>query len=116
MTTDDNQVPGRARHLRMMGLTGALLLAGLAALLWLGADVTGTKECMANAYGLGVEGGGTSMTEAGCQVTVPTTTSGLVSGVLPTLSESLAGAALIAALACALPPAACLWLATRRPR
>jgi hypothetical protein len=58
----DRRVPGRARHLRMMGLTGALLLAGLAALLWLGTDVTGTKECMDSAYGLGVEGRSTSMT------------------------------------------------------
>jgi hypothetical protein len=105
----------RARQLRMMGVTGALLCAGLAALLWLGADVLGTKECMETGYGLGVEGGGSLMTEEGCELTVPTTM-GMVSGVLPTIREPVATAALITALAGALPPGICLWLATRRPR
>ena len=115
MTAGDTPAPGRARFLRLTGLVGALVCAGLAALMWLSADVMGTRECMDNAYGLGVEGGGISMTEQGCEVTVPTT-SGLVSGVLPTLSEPIARAALIAGLAGAVPPGVCLWLATRRTR
>jgi hypothetical protein len=110
MVESDN----RAHNLRVLGLTGALLCAGLSALLWLGADVLGTKECMETGYGLGVEGGGSLMTEQGCELTVPTTM-GMVSGVLPTISEPVATAALIAGLAGALPPGICLWLATRRP-
>ncbi|OAH12224.1 hypothetical protein [Streptomyces jeddahensis] len=111
MARGDNQ----AQKLRIIGLTGALLCAVLSALLWLGADVLGTKECMENGYGLGVEGGGSLMTEQGCELTVPTTM-GVVSGVLPTISEPVATAALIAGLGGALPPGICLWLATRRPR
>ena len=115
MAIADYQATDRARLLRTMGLAGALLCAGLAILLWLGADVLGTKQCMETGYGLGVEGGGSLMTEAGCELTVPTTM-GVVSGVLPTLSEPVARAALIAGLAGAVPPSVCLWLATRRSR
>ncbi|WP_274559590.1 hypothetical protein [Streptomyces spiramyceticus] len=105
----------RARRLLFIGLAGALLCAGLASLLWLGADVLGTKECMEAGYGLGVEGGGSLMTEEGCKLTVPTTM-GTVSGVLPTINESVATAALLAGLAGAIPPSICLWLATKHPR
>lgn len=105
----------RTRRLQIIGLAGAFLCAGLAGLLWLGADVLGTKECMETGYGLGVEGGGSLMTEEGCELTVPTTM-GTVSGVLPTLNEPVATAALLAGLAGAIPPSICLWLATRRSR
>ncbi|MBC2902447.1 hypothetical protein [Streptomyces cupreus] len=70
---------------------------------------------MKDGHGLLVEGGGTSMTEWGCDVSLPTT-AGQVTGLLPTLSEPVAGAALTAGLAGAVPPSICLWLATRRPR
>lgn len=116
MTTPDHHDPGRARHLRVLGLTSTFVLAALAALLWLGAYAVGTKRCMDNGYGLGVPGGGISMTEEGCVITIPTTTSGVVSGAPPTLNEPIAAAALIAGLAGAVPPSICLWLATRRPR
>ncbi|MFI2371654.1 hypothetical protein [Streptomyces sp. NPDC018833] len=116
MSAQDPQIPDRNRFLRRMGLTGAFVLAGLAALLWLGADVVGTKECLDNGYGIVVEGGGMAMTKEGdCRITVPTTL-GVLSGVLPTLSEPIARAALLAGLAGAVPPSICLWLATRRPR
>jgi len=113
MAKGGNHAPDGARRLRMMGLAGALLCAGLATLLWLGADVLGTKQCMESGYGLLVESGGSLMTKEGCELTVPTTM-GVVSGVLPTLSEPVARAALIAGLAGAVPPSICLWLATRR--
>lgn len=113
MAIGDSHALDRGRLLRVMGLAGALLCMGLAGLLWLGADVLGTRQCMESGYGLGVEGGGSGMTEEGCEVTVPTTM-GVVRGVLPTLSEPVARAALIAGLAGAVPPSICLWLATRR--
>lgn len=56
------------------------------------------------------------MTEEGCVITVPTTTSGVVSGAPPTLDEPIAMVALLAGLAGAVPPGVCLWLATRNPR
>ncbi|MEV3991080.1 hypothetical protein AB0J57_19430 [Streptomyces sp. NPDC049837] len=56
-----------------------------------------------------------SMTEEGCEVTVRAA-EGARSAVLPTLSEPLATAALVTAVASALPPTICLWLVTRRPR
>lgn len=115
MTTHDHQVPDRSRVLRRAGLTGAFLLAALAALLWLGANAAGAKRCLDNDHGLAVEGGGISMTERGCEVIVPTTM-GTVTGVVPTLYEPIATPALIAGLAGAVPPSICLWLATRRPR
>ncbi|MFF3286206.1 hypothetical protein [Streptomyces sp. NPDC003023] len=105
----------RSRLLRSVGLAGALMLAVLAALLWFGADAIGSRQCMEDGHGLLVEGGGTSMTEQGCEVTVPTA-SGSLTASLPTLSEPVAGAALLAGLAGAVPPGICLWLATRRPR
>jgi hypothetical protein len=71
---------------------------------------------MDDGYGLGVPGGGISMTEEGCVITVPTTTSGVVSGAPPTLNEPIAMVALLAGLAGAVPPGVCLWLATRNPR
>lgn len=114
MAIGDNRAPDRARRLRVMGLIGTLLCAGLAGLLWLGADVLGTKECLDNGYGLPADSMG--MTKEGdCQITV-STTYGAVTGVLPTISEPIAGVALIAGLAGAVPPSICLWLATRRPR
>lgn len=105
----------RIRLLRRAGLASALVLAVLSALLWFGANAIGAKRCMDDGHGMLVEGGGTSMTERGCEVTVPTT-AGRVTGLLPTISEPVAGAALIAGLAGAVPPNICLWLATRRPR
>lgn len=104
-----------SRRLRRAGLAGALLLAVLAAVLWFGANAIGAKQCLEDGHGLLVEGGGVSMTERGCEVAVPTT-AGRATGLLPTLSEPVAGAALIAGLAGAVPPSVCLWLATRRPR
>lgn len=56
------------------------------------------------------------MTERGCEVTVPTTTMGSVTGALPTLNEPLAATALIVGIGSAVPPAVCLWPATHRPR
>ncbi|MDQ1009802.1 hypothetical protein QFZ82_004287 [Streptomyces sp. V4I23] len=54
-----------------------------------------------------------SMTEEGCEVTVRTA-DGERSAVSPTLSEGPAGAAVITALAAAVPPYVCLWPATQR--
>ncbi|NWF31231.1 hypothetical protein HW130_34245 [Streptomyces sp. PKU-EA00015] len=110
MTTDAPQVRDRTRRLRTIGLTGALLLAGMAALLWLGADAVASRECFDTGYGLGDS---ISMTAEGCEVTVRTA-EGERSAVLPTVSEGLAGAAVITALTAAVPPYVCLWLATRR--
>ncbi|MEV8312250.1 hypothetical protein AB0P36_34390 [Streptomyces flavidovirens] len=115
MNAHDHPGADRSRLLRRAGLAGALLLAVVATLLWLGANAIGAKQCIEDGHGLLVEGGGTSMTERGCEVTVPTT-AGRLTGLLPTLSEPVAGAALIAGLAGAVPPSICLWLATRRPR
>ncbi|MGP3979861.1 hypothetical protein [Streptomyces sp. KR80] len=112
MTAHDLQVVGRNRVLRRAGLTGALLLAAVAALLWLGADVVATKECFDSGYGLGES---ISMTEEGCEVTARGP-DGERSSVLPTLSEPIGTVALIAGLAGAVPPSICLWLATRQPR
>jgi hypothetical protein len=113
MNAHEHPGEDRSRLLRRAGLAGALLLAALAAVLWFGANAIGAKQCMDDGHGLLVESGVTSITERGCEVTVPTTT-GRVTGLLPTLSEPVAGAALIAGLAGAVPPGICLWLATRR--
>ncbi|MFF8842048.1 hypothetical protein ACF08N_04825 [Streptomyces sp. NPDC015127] len=112
MTAHDHQAPGRNRSLRTTGLTGMLLFAALAAVLWLVADASGTKKCFDSGYGLGDS---ITMTEEGCEVTVRTA-DGVRSSVLPTLDEPIATAALIAGLAGAVPPGICLWLATRRTR
>lgn len=115
MNAHDHPGADRGRLLRRAGLAGTLLLAVAATLLWFGANAIGAKQCIEDGHGLLVEGGGTSMTERGCEVTV-STTAGRLTGLLPTLSEPVAGAALIAGLAGAVPPSICLWLATRRPR
>jgi hypothetical protein len=94
-------------------LTGAIVLAALAGLLFLAADATASRKCGHNAYGLSVEGGGVSWTEQGCEVTVPTSY-GRVSAVLPTLDEGLATVALVVGVAAAIPPSVALWLVTRR--
>lgn len=106
------QTHAHDRLLRRVGLTAALGLIALAALLWFIADATATKECFDTGYGLGDS---TSMTEQGCEVTVRAA-DGIRSAVLPTLSEPLARTALFTAAGSALPPTICLWLATRRTR
>lgn len=116
MTAPDRNAPDPNRVLRRAGLIGSLLVATTAGVLWLGADVVGTRECMDHAYGLGVEGGGSTMTEKGCEVTVPTTTMGPVTAALPTLNEPLAATALVVGIGSAVPPVVRLWLSTRRPR
>lgn len=108
---ESQHASGALRRLRVRGLVGFLLCAGLAGLLWVGADAVGTRECFDTAYGLPAERGG--MTERGCEVTIATRV-GPVTTVLPTLDEGIAFLALLAGLAGAVPPGICLWLATRR--
>ncbi|GAA4891891.1 hypothetical protein ACFPM3_17625 [Streptomyces coeruleoprunus] len=115
MNARNHRIPDRSRSLRRAGLAGALLFAVLAGLLWSAAGVLGARQCLDNGHGLGVEGGGMSLTERGCEITVPTT-AGRVTGLVTTLSEPVAGAALVAGLAGAVPPCVCLWLVTRRRR
>lgn len=80
-----SDLPGRGHRLRAFGLLGAVLCAGLAAALWFGANVAGARECHGNGYGLSVEGG-TTMTEQGCVVSVPTK-DGVVRAALPTRAD-----------------------------
>ena len=89
----------------IVGAAVGVALHWLAALaLWLAAHAIAMNQCQHNAYGLAVPGGGVSTTEAGCVVDVPTTTSGSVAPLLPTLDSGFAAAAAIVAALGALWP------------
>lgn len=116
MTAHDQQgrpAHDRNRTLRTVGLTAALGLAVLAAVMFFVADAVATKKCLDTGYGLADR---ISMTEEGCELTVRAADGTTRSAVVPTLSEPLATAALATAVGSAVPPVVCLWLAARRQR
>jgi hypothetical protein len=67
-----------------------------ALLLWFAARALAWRRCLDDAYGLAVEGGGVTATDAGCVVDIPTT-QGHLEVVLPTLHSGLVGAAVVVA-------------------
>lgn len=107
--------PRQVRPLLVAGLAGLGLHVLLTLVLWLAANVVAARTCLENAFGLAVSGGGSSITETGCAVTVPTIR-GPVVGHLETFDQGLATLALVVALSVALwPLGSLLVLARRRP-
>ena len=77
----------------VVGVVGHWLLA---LVLWFAAHAIAFRQCLDNAYGLAVEGGGVSATEEGCLVDIPTG-SGQLEALLPTLDGGTAAAAAVVA-------------------
>lgn len=103
------------RHVVRTAAASSVVLAFAAFALWLGSIALATKDCLEEGYGLGVEGGGMGMTERGCQITVPTTSMGLItSDPMPSHSDGAVTAAMVAATLIAVPPFVGMWVLARR--
>jgi hypothetical protein len=109
--------PGRSRGNPVAAaIVGSVFLVLLALALWVGAGAVGARECLDTGYGFAVEGGSVNMTDAGCQVTVPTRDGQVVSAPLPSRHDGLATAALVVALLAVVPPFAAHRALVRRNR
>ena len=108
--------PERSRGKPVAALVGSMFLVFVALALWVGAGAVGARECLDTGYGLAVEGGSVDMTDAGCQVTVPTRDGPVVSAPLPSRHDGLATAAFGVALLAVVPPFAAQWALARRNR
>ena len=87
----------------------------LATGLWFAAHAVASRQCLDNAYGLGVEGGGVTATEEGCRVDIPTT-QGHLEVLLPTLHSGFAAAAAVLAALGAIWPVVLMVAFSRRAR
>jgi hypothetical protein len=112
--TPDQRRPSTAPYLwgAAAGVAAHWLIA---VVLWFAARAVAWRQCVADAYGLAVEGGGVTATEAGCTVDVPTS-QGLLEVVLPTLDSGFALAAVLVGALSALWPLVLLVAYSRKVR